>query len=89
MNARLNFDPVFEKLLPADDGGNEARYLLPGNLAPSREHVVDWFYDSPVSIEKWATTTEVWTDGAIIFRHHKAADGNHPYRFGYVRLEVV
>ena len=89
VHARLNFDPVFEKQLPDSSGSNEATYLLPGNLTPGNQYFVDWFYDSPVAISKWATTTEVWTDGAVIFRHHKAADGNHPYRLGVVCLEVV
>jgi len=89
VNARLEFDPVFEKQLPDSTGSNEGRYLLPGNLTPGREYVVDWFYDSPVPIDNWATTTEVWTDGAVIFRHHKSADSKHPIRLGLVRLEVV
>lgn len=89
VNVRVDFHSVLEKQLPDPTGSNEARYLLPGKLVPGEEYVVDWFYDSPVAIDEWATTTEVWTDGAVIFRHHKRADGKHPYRLGVVILEVA
>lgn len=89
VTARLDYEPVFEKELPDGDGSNEARYLLPGDLTTDRDYIVDWFYDSPVPIDEWATTTEVWSDGAVLFRHHKKADGNQPYRLGVICLEVI